>query len=256
MLAALSRVRSVTARRQLRWIAWGMLLGGGPFAIGYALPFLFGMTPSVRMELLAIPLGLIPLAFASAIVRYRLMDVEVIVKRSLVYVAAVSAVVAVYAVLLRLAGVVFAQQTPRYNTVVAVLATAVVVLLARPVKDVIQSAMDRAFYRDRYDYRRALVGFARDLSTDLDVARLAERLVSRVSETLVVDRMALMLRGDDGREYRPIRSSGFVAVPPRLQAGSGIGTRLDSGHVVALDDPLTLRRFTADETDAKTAPNR
>ena len=50
-------------------------------------------TPSLPMELSAIPLGLIPLAFASAIVRYRLMDVEVIVKRALVYSAALAAIV-------------------------------------------------------------------------------------------------------------------------------------------------------------------
>ena len=113
LLGALAHVRYVTARRQFRWIVWGSLLGGVPFALGYAIPFALGATPSVRMELLAVPLGLIPLAFASAIVRYRLMDVEVIVKRGLVYVAAVSAVAAVYAVLLRLAGWVFAQGTPR-----------------------------------------------------------------------------------------------------------------------------------------------
>ena len=54
------------------------------------------------MELSAIPLSLIPLAFASAIVRYRLVDVEVIVKRALVYSAALAAIVAIYSLLLRL----------------------------------------------------------------------------------------------------------------------------------------------------------
>ena len=66
-------------------------------------------------------------------------------------------------------------------------------LLARPVKESVQNALDRAFYRDRYDYRRALVAFARDLNSDLDVVRLSQRLVARIVETLVVDRMALML---------------------------------------------------------------
>ena len=66
-------------------------------------------------------------------------------------------------------------------------------LLSRPVKNAIQTGLDRVYYRDRYDYRRALVGFARDLNSDLDLYRLSERLVHRVTETLVVDRMALML---------------------------------------------------------------
>ena len=49
-------------------------------------------------------LGLVPLAFASAIVRYRLMDVEVIIKRALVYAAAVAAIAAIYAIVLGIAG--------------------------------------------------------------------------------------------------------------------------------------------------------
>src|SRR6185503_16237420 len=67
---ALHEVRSITGRRQLRWIAWGTALGAGPFALGYALPFAVGVDGSLPMQLSAIPLGLIPLAYASAIVRY------------------------------------------------------------------------------------------------------------------------------------------------------------------------------------------
>ncbi|MCX6537599.1 MAG: ATP-binding protein [Acidobacteria bacterium] len=244
---ALTQVRSVTARRQLRWIVWGTVLGGGPFTVGYALPFALGAVPSVRMELLAIPLGLIPLAFASAIVRYRLMDVEVIVKRSLVYVAAVAAIVAIYALLLRVAGWLFLENGSQTNTIIAVLATLVMVLLARPVKDGIQTVLDRAFYRDRYDYRRALVGFARDLSTDLDIDRLGDRLVARITETLVIDRMALMLVDEAAGAFRALRAHGFVGQPPELGVDSGIGARLVAGHVIALDDPLSQRRFALDE---------
>jgi hypothetical protein len=249
LVHALARVRSVTARRQLRWIVWGTLLGGAPFSLGYALPFVLGLSPSVRMELLAVPLGLVPLAFASAIVRYRLMDVEVIVKRGLVYVAAASAVVAVFAILLRAVGWFFADQGTGHNTVIAILATLVLVLVARPMKDGIQNVLDRAFYRDRYDYRRALVGFARDLSTDLDLARLSERLVSRITETLVIDRMSLLLVDEAAGQFRSIRSVGFVGEPPAIRAASGVGVRVTGGHTVALDDPMTLRRLASDEVD-------
>ncbi|HSP91270.1 MAG TPA: PAS domain-containing protein, partial [Vicinamibacterales bacterium] len=244
---ALVHARSVTARRQLRWIVWGTLLGGAPFALGYAVPFALGIEPTAKMDLLAVPLGLIPLSFASAIVRYRLMDVEVIVKRGLVYVAAAAGIVALYAVLLRAVGWIFVGGTG--NTIIAVLATMVVVLVARPIKDAVQNALDRAFYRDRYDYRRALVGFARDLSTDLDLPRLADRLVTRITETLVIDRIALMVADESANAFRAIRADGFVGEPPLLHLDSGVGARVRAGHHVALDDPAALRRAGSDEIE-------
>jgi PAS domain S-box-containing protein len=245
MIRALGRVRSVTARRQLRWIVGGTAFGAAPFVFGYALPYAFGFRPISGFEYTAVLLGLIPLAFASAIVRYRLMDVEVIIKRGLVYSAATAAIIAIYAVLYRVAGLMSSGDDSR-NPLIAFLATAVVVLLSRPVKNAIQTGLDRVYYRDRYDYRRALVGFARDLNSDLDLFRLSERLVHRITETLVVERMALLLApvsssGRDG-EFVTIAHAGFAADPPTLQRSSEAGTRLASGHTITLDDPLAQRR--------------
>ena len=252
MTRALSRVRSVTARRQLRWIVWGTALGAMPFVFGYALPFAFGFDPVAGTELTAILLALVPLAFASAIVRYRLMDVEVIIKRGLVYAAALAGIAAIYAVLLKLASVVFFEGDPVRNPVIALLATIVVVLLARPLKNAIQATLDRVYYRDRYDYRRALVGFARDLNSDLDLFRLSERLVHRIMETLVVDRIALMLApvaaGRDG-DFLTIAHAGFAGDPPPLPRTSEAATRLISGHTLSLDDPLAHRRVDAREVE-------
>lgn len=248
LMRALGRVRSVTSARQLRWIVWGTALGVLPFALGYTIPFALGVDPSLPMELSAIPLAFIPLAFASAIVRYRLMDVEVILKRLLVYTAVIAAIGAIYVVILQTSGGYFLESEDHHRWLIAFLATIIVLLLARPVKEAVQATIDRAFYRDRYDYRRALVAFARDLNGDLDLSRLSDRLVSRVHETFVVDRMALML-ATDGGEFEVLRAVGVDAVLPRLRWTSGIGGRLSSGHAVRLDDPITAGRFTAEEVD-------
>jgi two-component system NtrC family sensor kinase len=253
MTRALGRVRSVTARRQLRWIVWGTTLGALPFACSYAIPYAFGFEPLAGAELTAILLVLVPLAFASAIVRYRLMDVEVIIKRALVYAAALAGMAAIYAVLLKLASEVFFNGgDPVRNPVIALLATIVVALLLKPLKNAIQAALDRVYYRDRYDYRRALVGFARDLNSDLDLLRLSERLVHRVTETLVVDRMALLLApptaGRDG-DFLTIAHAGFAGAPPALPRSSEAAARLIAGHTLTLDDPLAQRRVNAREIE-------
>jgi len=252
MVRALREVGPVTARRQLRWIVWGTAIGSVPFALGYALPFAFGLPPVKGFEYSALLLGLVPLAFASAIVRYRLMDVEVIIKRGLVYAAALAAFAAIYGVLLWTAGKLFLKDAEQRNPVIALLATLVVVLLSRPVKNAIQAGLDRVYYRDRYDYRRALVGFARDLNSDLDLQRLSERLVSRVMETLVVDRMALMLAPvsqDEAGGFTTIAHAGFAERVPALPGRSEVAIRLIAGHTLSLDDNLPLRRIDMREID-------
>ncbi len=253
LFRAFQQISSVTARRQLRWIAWGTALGAGPFAVGYALPWALGADPPIALQLTAIPLGLVPLTFASAIVRYRLRDVEVIVKRGLAYVAFLAASVALYAAMEKLTGFIFADSADEHTWVIALLATLVVVLLAQPVKEAVQNALDRVFYRDRYDYRRALVAFARDLNSDLDVIRLSQRLVTRIVETLVVDRMALMLAPSGQRvdgDFVSIGHYGFPQGVPHLSRRSSMLPRLDGGHTVALvDDPTAAARFVAEEIE-------
>ena len=258
LVRAFREITSVTGRRQLRWIAWGTALGVGPFGFGYALPWVFGVNPPIELQLTALLLAVVPLTFACAIVRYRLRDVEVIGKGGLAYTAFLAASMALYAGLRKMTGFAFTSDADDHNWIIAALATLVLVLLARPVKDAVRNALDRAFYRDRYDYRRALVAFARDLNSDLDIVRLSQRLVSRIVETLVVDRMALMLAagdpgdaGDDQRgDFSAIGAYGFTQAVPLLPRRSSMMSRLDGGHTVALDDPIAAARFQAEEVEA------
>src|SRR5476651_1831695 len=258
LVRAFREITSVTARRQLRWIAWGTALGVVPFGLGYALPWAFGVNPPLELQLTAVLLGVVPLCFACAIVRYRLSDVEVIIKRGLGYTAFLGASGALYFALRKITSFVFVSDVDNHNWVIAALATLVIVLLARPVKDAVQNAIDRAFYRDRYDYRRALVAFARDLNSDLDIVRLSQRLVARVVETLVVDRMALLLAPGEPadaadnlqRDFTSIGDYGFALPIPRLSRRSSMMSRLDGGHTVALDDPIVAARYLAEEVEA------
>jgi two-component system, NtrC family, sensor kinase len=246
MTRTLLRLRSVTARRQLRWIVWGTAVGALPFVAGYALPASlapFGLRPLPGFEFTAALLGLVPLAFASAIVRWRLMDVEVIVKRTLAYAAGLAAVAAIYGILLQIATDVFLEGDPNdeHSNVIALLATMVVVLLANPLRVAIQNALDRLYYRDRYDYRRALVAFARDLNSDLDLHRLSERLVGRVRDTLVVERMALLAFAEGDGRFTPLASHGFAEGQPVIEPGTELAARLKAGHIVVVDEGPVAR---------------
>jgi PAS domain S-box-containing protein len=246
MTQALGRLRSVTARRQLRWIVWGSSVGALPFILLYVVPHLVGaVVPG--MEYTAVLLGCIPLAFASALVRYRLMDIEVIIKRGLVVTAVALVLGVIYAVTLSLLS--FLPGGAREDRFWALLATLVVALVAPSLWKAIQAGLDRLYYRDRYDYRRALLSFTRDLNSDLDLQRLARRLVDRIAETFAVDRIALFLpdpAGEPGRLVAVV-SGGFPGPVPAIEPGSVLGARLADGQTVVVDDPLPVRRLAGEE---------
>jgi len=245
MIRALGRLRSMTARRQLRWIVWGSSVGAGPFVLLYVFPLLSGYELPYS-QYTAVLLGCIPLAFASAIVRYRLMDIEVIIKKALVVAAVVLLLAVIYGGTRELVRLVLGNEED--SAFWGLFATLVVALVTPWMWNAIQSGLDRLYYRDRYDYRRALVSFARDLNSDLDLHGMSTRLVERVRETLGIDRIALFVAsGQEGR-FTAVASSGFDGSPvPPLETRSPLGERLMAGTTVSMDDHVPSRRLSAEE---------
>src|SRR3984893_145557 len=79
-------------RQQLKWLTGGTLAGSLPFTLLYIVPFVFDVVPPSWTKFSSLSLVLIPLCFGYAIIRYRLMDVDIIFKRGLAYTAATAAV--------------------------------------------------------------------------------------------------------------------------------------------------------------------
>src|SRR5207253_9587227 len=101
------RAPSGVLRQQLKWVTGGTLAGIVPFGLLYILPYSLGAVPQPWMNLSAFSLALIPLCFGYAIIRYRLMDVDIIFKRGLAHTAATAAVAAVCFALVGLSGGIF-----------------------------------------------------------------------------------------------------------------------------------------------------
>ena len=196
-------------RQQLKWVTGGTLAGIVPFGLLYILPYSMGMLPRQWMNLSVLSLALIPLGFAYAIIRYRLMDVDIIFKRGLAYTAAGVAVVAVYASLVALAGSIFHTAWPsgRMGEVIAIV---VAVFLFQPFREWTQARLDRFFYRDRLNYRRTLIEFGRTLTSEVRLDPMLASVMDRLSQTLLVDRIAIFIDDSPGSgRYRLARSMGL-----------------------------------------------
>ena len=189
-LRSYRRAPNGVLRQQLKWVTGGTLAGILPFAALYILPFSLGAIPRQWMNLSALSLALIPLCFAYAIVRYRLMDVDIIFKRGLAYTAATGAVVAVYIALVAIIGGLFhtAWPTGLLGEIIAIIIAA---FLFQPFRDWTQVHLDRFFYRDRLNYRRTLIEFGRTLTNEVRLEPMLASVMDRISQTLLVDRLAV-----------------------------------------------------------------
>ncbi len=159
------RASTTILRQQLKWVTRGTVLAIIPYTLFYVVPYLMGSLPGTGMKLSVLSLGLLPLTFGYAIFRYRLMDVDLIFKRGVVYTLAAATVAGLYFALVAGIAWLVQMQKPTTGAVGLILAMVVTALLFDPVRKWIQDRVDQAFYRTRYDYRRTLIEFARELSS-------------------------------------------------------------------------------------------
>ena len=189
-------------RQQLKWLTRGALLAVLPFTLLYAIPFLLDMRmPGPLTKLAGLSLVFLPLTFSWAIVRYRLMDTDLIFKRGVAYTLATVLLLGAYFGIIALIAEMVHNGMPEAMRGEWALAIAILVTAAifDPLKRRIQGWVDRAFDRHRYDYRRALVEFGRGLNSETDLKALLESIVERLPSTLLVARVAVFLAEGQGR---------------------------------------------------------
>src|SRR5579864_2976391 len=202
------RASSGILRQQLKWVTGGALAGILPFLFLYIVPYFLGVVPQPWMNFSAVSLVLIPLCFAYAIIRYRLMDVDIIFKRGLAYTAASGGVVAVYIAIVAVIGALFHTAWPS-GMMGGVIAIVVAAFLFQPFRDWIQARLDRFFYRDRLDYRRTLIEFGRTLTSEVRLDPMLASVMDRISQALLVDRLAIFIEDESHPgTYRMARSVG------------------------------------------------
>ena len=226
------RASTPILRQQLKWVTRGTILAITPFTLFYVLPYLVGALPTAGMKVSVLSLGLLPLTFGYAIFRYRLMDVDLIFKRGMVYTLAAAAIAGAYFAVVAGVAELVHTQVPSSGPVGLVLAIVVTALLFEPVRKWIQERIDHFFYRTRYDYRKTLIEFGRELSSQTDLDRMLSSVVDRLSRTLLVDRMAIFLSTSEPHQITLSKSFG-------MPAGTGLDLsflaaprpEMDEGHL-------------------------
>jgi hypothetical protein len=172
-------------RQQLRWFL---------AAVPIFVTSIFWVPSSDALAaLVALGLASLPIAAGIAILRYRLYDLDLVVKRTLVYGVVTAGLAGLYFGIVLALQEVFSSVAGGSDLAVAISTLAVAVLFG-PARRRVQRAVDRRFYRRRYDARRTLETFSARLRDEVDLDTLRAEMLGVVDETVQPSRVSLWLR--------------------------------------------------------------
>jgi hypothetical protein len=185
-------------RAQIKWLVYPGVILAALYLIN-----LVGQTFNTDWFglVFSLTLSAIPAAIAIAILRYRLWDIDVVIRRTLVYSILTGLLALTYFVGVVLLQNVFRALTGQeQNSLAAVLSTLAIAALFVPLRSRVQRAIDRRFFRSKYDASRALSGFAASARDETDLESLSANLVRVVDDTMQPAQVSLWLRASERTE--------------------------------------------------------
>jgi hypothetical protein len=195
------RISNAVQRQQTKWVVFGLTIGIGGFA-GTITLIMF--RPEVATGLVANIVGgtalnlfllFIPASIGMAILRSHLWDVDILIRRTLVYGALTATLALVFfsSVILfqRLVGTLTGVEN---SPIAIVISTLAIAALITPLRRRIQTDIDRRFYRKKYDAARTLETFSANVREDVELDQLTAHLLTVVEGTLQPASVSLWLK--------------------------------------------------------------
>lgn len=220
LVHTLRTAKDPTTKQQMKWIGYGTVAAILPFTLLYALPYLYlGSVTNYYLQASILSLSLIPLCFGYAVIKYKLMDVDVIFKNGTAYVIASSIVLGLYFLLVVLAGKLGEWIAPEYGFTSIALSALAAAFLFAPLRNRVQVRIDQLFYKGEYAYRESLVEFGKTLSSEISLPRLSRLILERIRKTFDIEALILLLREDSNDNgYKVIDSIALRTNAHRLDS--------------------------------------
>ncbi len=187
------RAGNLREKRQIRWLLWSLMISLIPYLVFSAFPSLIGMQAKLATFTLGLLWCTVPTSFAIAILHERLFDIDVIIRRTLIYSALTLTLGAVYFASILLLQGFFQVFTQHQSPLATVLSTLMTAILFNPLRGRIQKDIDRRFYRRKYDIDQTLREFAHQLRNEMNIEKITEELKVAVGETMEPQNLSLWI---------------------------------------------------------------
>jgi signal transduction histidine kinase len=192
-------------RAQIKWILYGLFFGVGPLIFLYQLPLILIKRSFISEEFAGVFLIFIPIALAISIIRFKLMNIELIINRSLVYSILTVFTASVYLIFVQVSQSLFSKLLAGQQATISVLGVLAAAVAFNPARKKIQEFVDRSFFRLSYDYKKSILSFNERAHNIIRQAHLVDFFLAKVNKTIPLKSTSLMIFSiESGKQKRLI----------------------------------------------------
>jgi signal transduction histidine kinase len=198
----------VENKAQIKWIFLGLIFGLGPFIFIYQMPTILGMKPLLTEDFASVFFIFIPLGFALSIFKFKLLDVELVINRSLVYSLLTIFTVSVYLFSVRVFQNLFSRILTVSETSISLGSALLAAVVFHPARKKIQEFVDKSFFRQAYDYKKVTLKFSEAAQKALSLDELSDIFLANLEKAIPLEEASLSVYSAGPSENRLLVSRG------------------------------------------------
>jgi signal transduction histidine kinase len=205
-------------KRKTEWVIWGLVVGVLPYVIFWIIPNILSFPVLLREEFSLAFLIFVPVSLTAAVIKYHVLDIEVVVKRSFVYAILSVCIIGIYSALLYLISQLFSIVLGEEMSMLNLLAVLISALAFNPLRNRLNRIADRVFYREKYAFDTAISRITAEIGECISLSEVGKLLLNEINSLIPVDAIAIVAGNWNGERIRVLEQRNFDELAKRIPA--------------------------------------
>ena len=196
-------------RYKVLWIIWGLFVGTFPYLFLWNLPQTLGYQPLIPNIMNYIFMLIIPVTFAFSIIKYQILDIDILFKRSIIYIFGTIFFLLFYYMFVNISKFKFSDSLMIYK-IPLIIAGIIIILFFSPILSRKIFVIYKTYFKGDYNYRSVVKIFNKELAATHSQNEVVNLLIENINSTLAIKKVLLLTRNNLNNHFDIFASSGFA----------------------------------------------